>query len=54
MSTRATDTARIMKFTKELGGVNVILGIPHLVESIFFKLLNFVMILGLLRGQIFQ
>nr|KAJ0217913.1 hypothetical protein LSAT_V11C300146690 [Lactuca sativa] len=48
MSTRATDTARIMKFTKELGGVNVILdklrelawsGVPHYLRPKVWRLL---------------
>ncbi|KAI3700363.1 hypothetical protein L2E82_44989 [Cichorium intybus] len=48
MNTRATDTARIMKFTKVLGGVNVILdklrelawsGVPHYLRPNVWRLL---------------
>ena len=43
-STRATDTARLMKFTKVLGGVTVILGTLHTAEIVSFNLLSYLII----------
>ena len=41
MGARATDTARLMKFTKVLGGTTVILGTQNVTQSIFLILFDF-------------